>query len=117
MREDGSAFLLPYGDGERCQADADVLEGVQQEDSHDDGEEAAQRSNDVIHRHVLPLFEEDGGAGEDGGGEEDVVDGRDQGGVEDVQRFVQVVDLRADTSQQAQQEEPRQWTPAHVPAA
>lgn len=107
-------FLLPDGHGEVGQADADVFEGVEQEDADDDGEEAAERADHVVRAHVAPLLEEDGGAREHGRGEEDVVDGSDQRGVEDVQSFVQVVDLCADTGHQPQDQDPRQRVLHHV---
>lgn len=87
---------------------------MEQEDADDDGEEAAERADHVVRAHVAPLLEEDGGAREHGRGEEHVVDGRDQRGVEDVQSFVQVVDLRADAGHQAQDQDPRQRVPHHV---
>lgn len=41
-------FLLPHGHGEIGQADADVFKGVEQEDTNDNCEEAAQRADHVI---------------------------------------------------------------------
>lgn len=107
-------LLLPHGHGQVGQADADVFEGVQQEDADDDGEEAAERADHVVRAHVAPLLEEDGGAAEHRRGEEHVVDGSDQGGVEDVQGFVQVVDLCADAGHQPQDQDPGQRVPHHV---
>lgn len=104
-------LLLPHGHG---QADAAVFKGVEQEDADDDGGEAAERADDVVRAHVAPLLEEDGGAREHRRGEEHVVDGSDQGGVEDVQRFVQVVDLCADAGHQPQDQDPQQGVPRHV---
>lgn len=112
----GRPLVLAHGHGERGQADADVLEGVQQEDAHDDGEEAAQRADDIASAHVLPLLEEDGRAGEHRRGEEHVVDGRHQRRVENVQRLVQVVDLRADAGHQPQQQDPGQRVAHHAVA-
>lgn len=100
-------FLLPHGHGQVGQTDADVFEGVEQEDADDDGGEAAQRADHVVRAHVAPLLEEDGGAREHRRGEEHVVDGSDQRGVEDVQSFVQVVDLSAHAGHQAQKQDPR----------
>lgn len=107
-------LLLPHGHGQVGQADADVFKGVEQEDADDDGEEAAERADHVVWAHVAPLLEEDGGAREHWRGEEHVVDGSDQGGVEDVQSFVQVVDLCADAGHQPQDQDPRQRVPRHV---
>lgn len=92
------SFFLPHGHRERGQAHANIFKGVEQEDAHDDCEEATECTDDIVRSHVLPLFEEDGRAGEHGRGEEHVVDWRYQGGVENVQSFVQVVDLRAHTA-------------------
>ena len=89
---------------------------MQQEDAHDDGAEAAQRADDVVRRHVLPLFEQDGRTSEDRRGEEDVVDGCHEGRVEDVQGPVQVIDLRAHAHHQAEQQGPGQRVPQHGPA-
>lgn len=110
----GSLFL-PDGHGERRQANADVFEGVEQEDAHDDGEEATEGADDVVGAHVLPLFEEDGGARQHGRGEEHVVDWRHQGCVENVQGLVQVVDLCAHAGHQTQEQEPRQWVSQNIP--
>lgn len=107
-------FLLPHGHGEVGQADVDVLKGVEQEDANDDGEEAAERADHVVWTHVAPLLEEDGGAHEHGRGEEHIVDGSDQRGVEDVQSFVQVVDLCADAGHQPQDQDPRQRVSRHL---
>lgn len=112
-RRHGPLFL-PHGHGEGCQANADVFEGVKQEDAHDDGEEATKGADHVVGAHVLPLFEENGGAGEHGRGEEDVVDGSHQGRVEYVQSLVQVVDLCAHTGHQTQKHDPCQWIAHHV---
>lgn len=106
-------LLLADGHGQRGQADVDILEGVQQEDAHDDGDEAAEGADDVVRAHVLPLLEEDGRTAQHRRGEEHVVDGRHQRGVEDVQRLVQVVDLRADAGHQAQQQHPEQRVGEH----
>ena len=73
-------LFLPHGHGEGGQADANVFEGVEQEDPHDDGEEATEGADHVVRAHVTPLLEEDGRAGEHRRGEEHVVDGRHQGG-------------------------------------
>lgn len=107
-------LLPPYGNSQAGQADANILEGVEQEDAHNDREEAAERPDDVIRTHMLPLFEEDGRAGEHRGGEEHVVDGRHQRGVEYVQSLVQVVDLCAHTAHQTQEEDPSQRISQHV---
>lgn len=74
---------------------------MEEEDPQNDGEEPANCSHCSVSGHTQPLLEENGRAGHDGGGEEDVVDGRDQGGVEDVEGFVQVIDLNADADYQA----------------
>lgn len=57
-------FLLPDADGQHGQTDVDVFESVQQENPHDDGQEAAESPDDIVVAHVLPLFKQDGGAGE-----------------------------------------------------
>lgn len=74
---------------------------MEEEDPQNDGEETTDGSHHPVSGHTQPFFEEDGRAGHDGGGEEDVVDGRDYGGVIDVEGFVQVIDLDADTDNQA----------------
>lgn len=106
-------LLLPDGHSQSRQANANVLKGMQKENAHDNCNEATQGANDVVDAHVLPFFEQYGRAGEHRGGEEHVVNGRHQRRVKDVQRFVQVVDLRANTSYQAQKQQPGQWVPQH----
>jgi len=58
---------------------------------------------------VLPLLEEDGRACHDCCGEQHVVNGCDHRCIEDVQGFVQVVDLDADADNKAYQEHPAKW--------
>lgn len=106
-------LVLPDGHGQCRQADANVLKGVQKKDAHYNRQETAHCADDVINPHVFPFFEQYGRAGEHWGGEEHVVDGRHQGCVEDVQCFVQVVDLCANTSDQAQQQKPGQRLSQH----
>lgn len=74
---------------------------MEEEDPQNDSEEPANCSHYSISGHTQPFLEEDGGAGHDWGGEEDVVDGSDQGGVKDVEGFVQVADLNGDANYQA----------------
>lgn len=107
-------FFLPHGHSQRSQADTDVFEGVKQEDAHDDCEEATEGADHVIRAHVLPLLEEDGGAGEHRCGEEHVVDGSHQGCVEYVQSLVQVVDLSAHAGHQTQKQDPCQRVSHYV---
>lgn len=96
-------LLLPDGHRQRRQADVDVLEGMQQEDAHNDCDKATECTNDIVRAHVLPLLEKYGRAREHWCSEEHIVDGRHQWRVKDVQRLVQVVDLCADTGHQTQQ--------------
>lgn len=74
---------------------------MEEEDPQNDGKESTNRSHYSVNGHIQPFLEEDGWAGHDRGGEEDVVDGSDYRGVKDVEGFVQVVDLNADTDYQA----------------
>lgn len=87
---------------------------MEQEDTHDNREEATEGADDVIRAHVAPLLEKDGGAREHRCGEEHVVDGSHQGGVEYVQSLVQVVDLCAHTGHQTQKQDPCQWVSHNV---
>lgn len=50
---------------------------MEEEDPKNDGEEPTDCSNCSVSGHSQPLLEENGWAGHDGGGEEDVVDGND----------------------------------------
>lgn len=86
----------------------DVLEGMEEEYSQNDGEESTDRSNDSVCSHTQPLFEEDGRASHDGCREEDVVDWGDDGGVEDVEGSVQVINLNANTDDQADDQGPEE---------
>lgn len=74
---------------------------MEEEDPQNDGEEPANCSHDFVSGHPQPLLKKDRWAGHNRGGEEDVVYGRDYGGVIDVKSFVQVTDLNADTDYQA----------------
>lgn len=74
---------------------------MEKEDSQNDGEEPANSSHYSVSGHTQPFLEEDGWAGHDRGGEEDVVDGSDHGSVKNVEGFVQVADLNANTDYQA----------------
>lgn len=74
---------------------------MEEEDPQNDDEEPAYCSHYSINVHTQPFLEENGWARHDRGGEEDVVDGSDYGGVEDVKGFVQVTDLNTDADYQA----------------
>ena len=75
-----------------------LFEEVEHGDAHHDHQEGSQRRHHVYGLHAHPLLEEDDGGGQHHGGEEDVVDGIHQQRVEGVQRLVQVVHLREETS-------------------
>lgn len=81
-------FFLPHGHSESSQANVNVFESVEQEDTHNDCEEAAEGTDHVVCAHVLPLLKENGGAREHRCGEEHIVDGSHQRGVEYVQSLV-----------------------------
>lgn len=68
-------------------------EKVQHGHTHHNDQKGAQGCDNVHNRHPAPLLEEDDGGGQDHRGEEDVVNGIHQQGVEGVQRLVQVVHL------------------------
>lgn len=68
-------------------------EEVEHGHAHHNDHKGSQRRDHVHGRHAAPLLEEDDGGGQNHGGEEDVVDGVDQQGVEGVQRLVQVIHL------------------------
>lgn len=70
-----------------------LFEEVEHGHAHHNDQEGSQRRDHVHWRHAAPLLEEDDGGGQNHGGEEDVVDGVDQQGVEGVQRLVEVVHL------------------------
>lgn len=74
---------------------------MEEENPQNYGEEPTDSSHRSISGHAQPFLEEDSWAGHDGCGEEDVVDGCDNGGIIDVEGFVQVIDLNADTDYQA----------------
>lgn len=73
---------------------------MEEENSHDYGEEPANCSNYSISGHTQPFLEEDSWAGHHGCGEEDVVNRCNNGRVKNVESFVQVTDLNADTDHQ-----------------
>lgn len=70
--------------------------------AENDDQEAPYGAHHVHGWHGTPLFKQNDGRGQNYSGEEDVIDGVDQQCVEGVQRFVQVVDLDNDGSQQSQ---------------
>lgn len=74
-------------------ADLHLFEEVEHGHAHHDDQEGAQGRDHLHGGHVPPLLEEDDGGGQDHGGEEHVVDGVDEQGVEGVQGLVQVVHL------------------------
>ena len=90
------------------QRHSEVLEGVKQEHAKDDGPEPAQGPHHVLDRVLqhLPLLEENGRSYDGEGGEHHIVYWCDDGGVENVQRLVQVVHLDGDACGHGNQEEP-----------
>ena len=86
--------------GQAAPADVQVFESMKHEYTQDDGDKAREGAHDVHSRHPVPLLEEDDGGDHHRRGEEHVVDGEHQGGVEDVQRPVEEVDLSADRKHQ-----------------
>lgn len=89
---------------------------MEHEHTQDDGGKAREGAHDIHGRHAVPLLEEDDGGGHDHRGEEHVVDGEHQGGVENVQRPVEEVDLSAegkcqDEGQDVGEGVPHDWQP------
>lgn len=74
-----------------------LLEEVEHSHAHHNDQEGPQCGDHVHRGHTPPLLEEDDGGGQHHRGEEDVVDGVDQLGVEGVQWLVQVVHLWQNT--------------------
>lgn len=86
----------------------DLLEGIQQEYSNYNHEEAAGRAQGVLRAHLPPFPEQDRGRRYDQRREEDVIDRRHDGRVEQVQRLVQVIHLHHNAEDDAKQQDPRQ---------
>lgn len=82
--------------GQAGPADVQVFESVKREHTQDDGDKAREGAHNVHSRHAVPLLEEDDGGGHHHRGEEHVVDGEHQGGIKDVQRLVEEIDLSAE---------------------
>lgn len=102
--------------GQAGAADVQVFESMQHEHAQDDGDKAREGARNVHSRHAVPLLEEDDGRGNDHRGEEHVVDGEHQGGVENVQCPVEEVDLSAegqcqDEGQDVGERMPDNWQP------
>ena len=102
--------------GQAAVADVQVFESMKHEYTQDDGDKATEGAHDVHGRHPVPLLEEDDGGGHHRRGEEHVVDGEHQGGIEDVQRPVEEVDLSADGKCQHEGQDvgkrvPHNWEP------
>lgn len=90
---------------------------MEKEDAQDDGKEATDGPDNVHEDQMLPLFEQNRRAGHNGCGEEDVINGGDHRRVEDVQGFVEVVDLDADTDHQSNEKHPAQrFFPGGLPS-
>lgn len=75
-----------------------LFEEVEHNHTHHDDHEGPQCCDHVHRGHAPPLLEEDDGGGQHHRGEEDVVDGVNQLGVEGVQWLVQVVHLSQNTA-------------------
>ena len=91
---------------------------MKEKDPTHNGEEATQSADDIHRGELAPLPEQDGRGGDGEGGEHDIIDGRDQGGVEYVQGPVEVVHLHQDAAHHRQHEEPGEgveelWVPAY----
>lgn len=79
---------------------------MQEKDPQHDNAETIEDSDDVGGRHRTPVFEEDRRRDENTSGEEDVVDGRDDCGVEDVEGFVEEVHLDGDEDNHEKDQDP-----------
>lgn len=91
---------------ELLQRHRDVLEQVQHAYAEDNDWEAPDGPHNVHTWHGPPLLEEDDGGSQNHGGEEHVVHGIDEQGVERVQGLVQVVDLGDDGAHQSEEQDP-----------
>ena len=80
---------------------------MEEEDARDDHAETVEHADDVGRRHRAPVFEEDRRRHEHAGREEDVVDRCDDGGVEDIERLVEVVHLDGDENAHEDEQDPR----------
>lgn len=102
--------------GQADPADVQVFERMKHEHTQDDGDKAREGARDVHGGQAVPLLEEDDGGGHHCRGEEHIVDGEHQGGVKDVQRPVEEIDLSAerkcqDEGQDVGQRVPHHWQP------
>ena len=79
---------------------------MEEEHATHDGGEPAQCPDHIHQGELAPLPEEDGRSRDGEGGEHDVIDGRDQRGVEDVQGPVEVVHLHQDAANHGRHKEP-----------
>lgn len=105
---------LPLGSHLRphvLQTHVHVLERVQQNHRDHHNEEAAGIAHNIGRAHVLPLLEQDCAGGDDKAGEHDVVDRRDDGSGEDVQRLVEIIHLDGDEHRRDQHQDVRQSHP------
>mmetsp|Transcript_16901 Transcript_16901/g.41523 ORF Transcript_16901/g.41523 Transcript_16901/m.41523 type:complete len:334 (-) Transcript_16901:174-1175(-) len=84
-----------------------VLGDMQHKHPGQDGDKAAQLAQHLLYGLVLVVLEHNAGGGDGEGGEHDVVDGGDHGGVEHVQRLVEVVHLRHHAHQHHRRAHPR----------
>lgn len=74
---------------------------MKEEDTQDNCEEPTDCPHSSVRAHAQPLLEEDSWTCHYGGGEEHVIDGRDDGRVVNVQGFIEIADLDADADHQA----------------
>ena len=93
---------------EIVQVEIDILKCIEEKDADDDGGKTAEVANHILNGHRLPFLVENGRGDEHKGGEEDVVDGRDDGGVEDVKCLIKVVHLNGDGDDDGEEENPEE---------
>lgn len=93
--------------------DVQILESMKHKNTQDDGDKARQGAHNVHRRHGVPLLEEDDGGGHHHRGEENIIDGEDQRGVENIQRPVEEVDLNDDGQPQDERQNVGQGMPHH----
>lgn len=84
-----------------------LLKSVQQEYSDYDYEEAASGAYNIFRAHLRPFPEQDRGRYYHQSREKDVINGRHDRRVEQVERFIQIIHLYHDAEDNAEYEDPR----------
>lgn len=101
-------LLSPRADAECGERNRSLLEGIEKEDAGDDGRKAGKHAEVVFSAHLTPFLEQNRRRNDNESGEKHIEDRCHHRGVENVQRFVQVVHLDSNKAEHQQSHHPGQ---------